>query len=103
MPSSASPPPGMAPSGRLARQRAMTRPVLLNNVDHHDIKVMPRYGAAFGDAVNQTLVFPTEFEELQREYPIFFRADDAGSLQPVVLLGLDRDENLFLEGERWAA
>jgi hypothetical protein len=50
------------------------------------------------------LVFPTEFEDLQREYPILFRRGDDGELQAVALLGLDRGENLFLaDGGRWRA
>lgn len=77
--------------------------VLLNNVDHADLRVAQGYGAAFGDAVNQTLVFPTEFEALQREYPILFRQGEDGGLQAVVLLGLDRDENLHLDGAEWRA
>lgn len=73
--------------------------VLLNNVDHHDLRVITRHGAEFGDAVNQVMVFPTEFESVQREYPIVFRRDAEGALRPVALLGLTRDENLFLDGE----
>lgn len=72
---------------------------LLNNVDHHDLRVITGHGAQFGEAVNQVLAFPTEFEELQREYPIVFRRDSEGALRPVALLGLTRDENLFLGGE----
>jgi hypothetical protein len=83
--------------------RPMTRTVLLNNVDHRDLRLAPRHGAGFGDSVNQMLVFPTEFEELQREYPIFFLKGADGGFQAVALLGLDRDENLFLEGEAWQA
>jgi hypothetical protein len=76
----------------------------LNNVDHQDLRVVARFGAEFGDSVNQMLVFPTEFEDLQREYPILFRRGDDGELQAVALLGLDRDENLFLEDDgRWRA
>jgi hypothetical protein len=74
----------------------MTNRVLLNNVDHHDLRVVLRHGAEHGDAVNQMLVFPTEFEALQREYPILFRRHEEGDYQAVILLGLDRDENLFL-------
>ena len=78
--------------------------VLLNNVDHHDLRVITRHGAAFGEAVNKVLVFPTEFENVQREYPIVFRRDAEGKLRPVALLGLGRDENLFLgDGEGWQA
>lgn len=72
---------------------------LLNNVDHRDLRVVTRADAAFGDAVNQVLVFPTEFEAVQRDYPIVFRKDEAGRLRPVALLGLEKDENLFLDGE----
>lgn len=79
----------------------MTNKVLLNNVDHPDVRVIARPAAEFGDSVNQVLVFPTEFEEIQREYPIFFRRDEAGALYAVALLGLDRDENLFLDESGW--
>lgn len=78
--------------------------VLLNNVDHHDLRVIARSGAEPDDRVNQVLVFPTEFESVQREYPIVIRKDSEGALRPVALLGLARDENLFLDGEgEWLA
>ena len=79
----------------------MAKQVLLNNVDHHDLKVVPRFGPEFGDSVNLVPVFPTEFEALQREFPILFQASEGGGYQAVALLGLDRDENLFLSGDRW--
>src|SRR4029078_4512110 len=81
--------------------RAMTNRVLLNNVDHKDLRVALRHGADFGDAVNQLLIFPTEFEEVQREFPILFRREENGAYQCVALLGLDRDENLFLGEDGW--
>ena len=81
----------------------MTSIVLLNNIDHADLQVRGGYGVEFGDAVNQTRVFPAEFEALQREYPILFRRDGAGAFYSIVLLGLDRDENLFLSGDEWRA
>ncbi|WP_375420105.1 SapC family protein [uncultured Sphingomonas sp.] len=77
-------------------------PVQINNVDHAELRVSPRAGAEFGDAANQALVFPSEFEELQREFAIIFRRRDTG-IQAYALLGLDRDENLFLAGDRWAS
>ncbi|MDP3403336.1 MAG: SapC family protein [Brevundimonas sp.] len=81
----------------------MTNIVLLNNVDHADLRVAPTHGPATGDAINQVLVFPTEFEALQREYVILFRRDAAGAFQSVALLGLDRDENLYLDPPEWRA
>jgi len=78
--------------------------VLLNNVDHHDLRVITRHGPEFGDAVNQVLVFPTEFERLQREYAIVLRKSAEGPLRPLALLGLARSENLYLDGTGgWAA
>ena len=81
----------------------MTNAVLLNNVDHADLRVVTRHAAEFGDSINQVLIFPTEYEEVQREYPILFRKDPNGAFQSVALLGLDRDENLFLDAEGWQA
>lgn len=81
----------------------MTRIVPLNNVDHADLRIAQGYGAAYGDAINLTRVFSTEFEALQREYVILFRPDPEGGLQAVVLLGLDRDENLYLDDGGWSA
>ena len=77
-------------------------PVQLNNIDHADLRVSPRAGAAFGDAANQAPVFPAEFEDLQREFAILFRRRENG-LQAYALLGLDRDENLFLSGDYWTS
>jgi len=77
--------------------------VLLNNIDHHDLRLITRHGAAFGDSVNQALIFPSEYQEIQRHYPIFFRQTEGGGFKSVALLGFDRDENLFLDGERWNA
>ena len=81
----------------------MTNRVLLNNVDHGDLRVLTGYGPRFGDDINQALVLPTEFEAVQREYPIFFRKDANDAYQAVALLGLDRDENLFLDDGGWRA
>lgn len=81
----------------------MPAPVLLNNVDHHDLRIVLDRGSAFGDAVSQIVVFPTEFEQLQRDYAILFRRDPEGVYRSVVLLGLEANENLYLDGAAWTA
>ncbi|MGB3625595.1 MAG: SapC family protein [Henriciella sp.] len=81
----------------------MTNTVLLNNVDHADLKVSTARGEALGDGVNQAVVVPTEFLELQREFPILVKKDQAGAWQAIALLGFDSGENLFLEGNRWTS
>lgn len=81
----------------------MSNFVLLDNVEHKDLRVNIEHSEALGDNINQALVFPTEFMELQREYPILFRKSPEGEYFAVVLLGLDKDENLFLTSEGWNA
>lgn len=82
----------------------MPRHALLNNVDHKDLRVILRYGAEFGDNVATVPTFPTEFGDIQREYPIFFRKDSAtDEYQSIALLGLEKGENLFLDSGRWDA
>lgn len=81
----------------------MPRPVLLNNVDHRDLRVAIGHGARFGDAVNQAVVFPTEFEALQRDYAIVLRRNEEGAYRAMVLLGLYAGENLYLSEGRWDA
>jgi hypothetical protein len=78
-------------------------PVLLNNVDHHDVRVATARGADWGDAVAEVTVFPTEFEALSRDYAILFRRDADGGLRASALLGLAPGENLFLDGATWDA
>jgi hypothetical protein len=79
----------------------MPHPVLLNNVDHADLRVRIEQGGRFGDLVNLLPLFPTEFEDAQAELPIVLRRTADGSLGAFALLGLDRDENLFFGEGRW--
>lgn len=82
----------------------MARHALLNNVDHKDLKVVTRYSAELGHDVHAVVTFPTEYGDVQREYPIFFhRNEDSGEFQSVALLGLEPGENLFLDTGGWNA
>jgi hypothetical protein len=82
----------------------MTRHVMLNNITHKDLRVVSRFGAEFGDNIGTVMVVPTEFGDVQREYPIFFRKDPkTGEFQSIALLGFAQDENLFLDGGNWNA
>ncbi|WP_448658698.1 SapC family protein [Sphingomonas sp. CJ99] len=78
-------------------------PVLLNNIDHADLRLAPGHGARFGDAVNQAILLPNEFEAAQRDYAILLSRTAEGPLQAVAMLGMDREENLFIDGDRWVA
>lgn len=78
----------------------MTRHVLLNNIDHQNTRVIHYFGPEFGDNLHSALVFPTEFTELQKEYPILLRKDDPQeSYQAIALLGFAAAENLYLNNQ----
>lgn len=86
----------------------MVNAVLLNNIDHRDLRVDTRRGARFGDRVMSSVTFPAEFRSVQAHYPIVFRATGDGGFQPIALFGLREGENLFLvgndlDGDGWDA
>jgi hypothetical protein len=82
----------------------MPKSVLLNNVEHKDLRVITRRGAEFGDKIMSSPTFPSEFRDVQACYPIVFRKTTDGlGFEPIALFGFQEEENLFLEGDRWDA
>lgn len=82
----------------------MANPVLLNNIDHKDLRIVTTRGAAYGDDVMLALTFPAEFRDLQAHYPIVFRKGaDGVTFEAYAMLGFQDGENLFLDGDVWDA
>jgi hypothetical protein len=82
----------------------MSRSVLLNNVQHKDLRILKRRGAAYGDDVMTAVAVAAEFRNLQAHYPIVFQKTTTGvGFQPVALLGLQEGQNLFLTPAGWDA
>lgn len=78
--------------------------VILNNIDHQELRVDLRKSAALGDGVAGCLVVPKEFAEVQKNYPILFQKDEStGAFQAVALFGFFENENLFLTEKGWEA
>ena len=77
--------------------------VLLNNVDHQDLRIITDRSARYGDDVMQVVTFAFEFRNVQAFYPILFQQDGRGGYYPVALFGFEQGENLFLDGEGWRA
>ena len=61
--------------------------VLLNNIDHKDLRVITTCGAAYGDDVRFALTFPAEFRNVQAHYPIVFHKTADGKFQSIALFG----------------
>lgn len=82
----------------------MAKHVLVNNVDHKDLKINTKKCAEFGDNVWYALTFLDEFRAAQAYYPIFFQKDaETGRFMPVTLFGFQHEENLFLNDKGWDA
>jgi hypothetical protein len=81
----------------------MTHHVLLNNVDHKDLRVITARSARHGDDVMYAVTFPAEFRNIQAHYPIVFRKSAQGQFEPIALLGFQERQNLFLTERGWDA
>jgi len=82
----------------------MANHVLLNNIDHKNLKVNTSKSAALGNNQMHSLIFPFEFKEIQAHYPIFFHKDTTtDEFVAMALFGFEQNENLFLDNEGWNA
>lgn len=81
----------------------MTNHVLLNNIDHKDLRVITTRSAQYGDDVMYAVTFPSEFRNIQAHYPIVFRKNAQGQFEPIALMGFQDRQNLFLTSRGWDA
>lgn len=80
----------------------MSKATVLNNVDHKNLKVDTRPESSNSKHVNRTLVHATEIAELQKEFPlVFYKHPDTGQTELHAILGLEKDENLFIGKNGW--
>lgn len=82
----------------------MTHPVLLNNVEHKDLRITLGRGTRFGDGETICPTFPAEFRNVLGHYPILFReTGNEQRYEPVALFGFVEGENLFASADAWDA
>lgn len=82
----------------------MSKHEMLNNIAHKNLRVITKKSAIYGDNVGGCLIFPSEFTDVQREYPIFFQKDaNTGEFQAVAIFGFGQNQNLFLNEHGWQA
>lgn len=81
----------------------MSNHQILNSTDHLTLRIHAEASADLGDDVMACLVVPSEFRQIQGEFPIVFRRDiENGSFAAMALFGFENGENLFLENGQWA-
>ncbi|MBL4631122.1 MAG: SapC family protein [Paraglaciecola sp.] len=80
----------------------MSKATVLNNVDHKNLKVDTRPQSSDNKQVNRSLVHATEISELHKEFPlVFYKYPGTEQLQLHAILGLEKDENLFIGESGW--
>jgi hypothetical protein len=78
--------------------------VPLSKEQHKKLYLEPVEGFAFATGTNSLYVAAAEFPRASREYPIVFGGDNQGGIFPVVLLGLKKNQNLFVDKSgKWNA
>jgi SapC len=82
----------------------MAKHVLLNNIEHKQLRIITERSKELGDNLWVTQIFPQEFRIAQSCYPIFFQKDtQTGSFFAVTLFGFEQHENLYLTDKGWDA
>lgn len=77
-------------------------PITIKN--HKNTKVKPINGFSFAKEIHLASIMLHEFSRAASIYPIVFLEDsEKDEFKPVVMLGLEAGENLFLDGDKWKA
>lgn len=75
---------------------------ILTSDQHRSVAVDTRARPEYGDMVNRAMALSAEFNELHREYPLLLRKiDEEPGFVAHAILGFEKGENLFVEGDRW--
>ena len=76
----------------------------LNTEKHRQLRIKTGYNAELGDAVTYVMTYPMEFRDIQSCYPILFTKDpNTGGFFAAAVLGLEPNQNLFLQDNSWDA
>ncbi len=76
--------------------------VILHNETHQHLKVDTKPATEYGDNINRALAYSTEIADLHKEFPLLIAKNpENGKLCAHAIMGLQKDENLFLENGRW--
>lgn len=77
---------------------------LLDSVKHRELRINNQNYDYVQNKVNLSVVMVNELSSLIHEYPIFItQSQETGQLQLSAILGFDKGENLYLQGEKWQA
>jgi hypothetical protein len=79
------------------------KPAVLNREAHRNLKIRSVPSFAYAAGTNSVPLTGNEFAAAARQYPILFIGDANKNYVPIALLGLRKDENLFVAPDgRWS-
>jgi len=79
------------------------KPIALNRETHKSLKVRSVPSFSYAAGINSVPLTCNEFASAARQLPILFVPDSQQNPSPIALLGLRRDQNLFVEEDgRWS-
>ncbi|RYY25471.1 MAG: multidrug transporter [Sphingomonadales bacterium] len=82
----------------------MTNHAILTSEVHADLRIRTERSADLGDAVMSAITVPSEFRQVQTDYPILFRMNaERDGFVALAIFGFEAGENLYLENGRWDA
>ena len=71
----------------------MANHVLLNNIDHKDLKIVTDKSEKYGNNTMHSVIFPFEFKHIQADYPIFFHKNvETDEMTAIALFGFEQNE-----------
>lgn len=90
-------------------QNLHVQPTALDSVAHRNLKLdVPITDWSVAARLNALFIVATEFGDVSREVPIVFvragkEPDGTDAIAPIAVLGLTKDENLYVAAGRWRA
>lgn len=82
----------------------MSDHVILEAERHRELRIRTERASEFGDDVMCCITFPSEFRQVQDEYPILFRRSaERDDFSALAMCGFENGENLFIDQGRWDA
>lgn len=82
----------------------MTDHAILTPEAHGELRIRTGSAERLGDGAMYAITVPSEFRQVQNEYPILFRMNpERDGFTALAMLGFETGENLYLEGETWDA
>jgi hypothetical protein len=86
------------------KELILAHPVILSNDTHRKLRVITTRSAEYGENTHIVPVIGNELSDLVLDFPVcLMKNKETGKFSLNALMGLEPGENLYLQGEHWAA